>query len=136
MHFLLSQYVIPWSSKKLSCIMLSIMEIVFMVCPATVQEAIWLKRFLGNLNVEANVEKLVITYYDSQTAIAYTKYAKYHSKLKDLETKYNFIKDKATKMNVTIKYISMYEMVADSLTKALTKDTFLSHARFLCLRRL
>ena len=112
------------------------MEAEFIACSAAVQEAVWLKRFLEDLILEVDAEKPVTIYCDSQAAIAYTKNAKYHSKSKHIETKYNFVRDIVTKRNVIIKYISTHQMVADSLTKAVTRDVFKSHARSLGLRRL
>lgn len=134
--FLLSQGAISWSSKKQSCIALSTMEAEFVACSAAVLEAVWLKRFFENLNLDADTEKPVTIYCDSQAAIVYTKDAKYHSKSKHIETKYNFVRDIVTKNGVIIKYISTHEMVADPLTKSVTRDVFQSHARSLGLRRL
>jgi hypothetical protein len=44
--FLLNNGVISWSSKKHSCISLSIMETEFVAFSAAVQKAVWLRRFL------------------------------------------------------------------------------------------
>ena len=43
--FLLNNSAITWSSKKQPCIALSTIEAEYVACLATVQEAIWLKRF-------------------------------------------------------------------------------------------
>lgn len=37
---------ISWSNNKQSCIILSTMEVGYMVCSLTLQKAIWLRRFL------------------------------------------------------------------------------------------
>ena len=49
--FLLNNGAISWSSKKQSCIALSTMEAEYVACSSTVQEAIWLKRFLKHLEI-------------------------------------------------------------------------------------
>ena len=134
--FLLSKGAISWSSKKQTCIALSTMEAEFVACSAAVQEAVWLKRFLEDLDVSKGMGKPVTVYCDSQAAIAYTKDSKYHSKSKHIETKYNFVRDIISKKEVMIQYISTREMVADPLTKAMTRDVYESHAKSLGLRRL
>ncbi|KAK0586217.1 hypothetical protein LWI29_002965 [Acer saccharum] len=64
--FLLSKGVISWSSKKQTCIALSTMEAEFVACSAAVQEAVWLKRFLEDLDVSKGMGKPVTVYCDSQ----------------------------------------------------------------------
>ena len=46
-------------------------------------------------NVEININNTspVTNYCNSQAAISFSKGAKYHIKLKHIETKYNFIRD-------------------------------------------
>ena len=44
--FLLNDCAMSWSSKKQSCIALSTMEAEYIACSSTLQEAIWLRRFL------------------------------------------------------------------------------------------
>ena len=58
-------------------------------------------------------------YCNSQAVISFSKDAKYHSKLKHIETKYNFIRDILAKNEVTIQYMSTHSMIADPLTKAI-----------------
>ncbi|TXG60589.1 hypothetical protein EZV62_015162 [Acer yangbiense] len=71
--FLLSKYAISWSSKKQTCIALSTIEAEFVAYSAAVQEAVWLKKFLEDLDVSKGMGKPVTVYCDSQAAIAYTK---------------------------------------------------------------
>ena len=73
---------------------------------------------------------------DSQTAIAYTKDAKYHSKTKHIDIKYNFVKDMVAHKKVNMKYIPTREMVADSLTKPIPRDIFIKHVKSQGLRRI
>ena len=134
--FLLNNGAISWSSKKQSCIALSTMEAEFVAFSAAVQEALWLKRFLDHLGVIANVADPVLVNCDSQAAIAYTKDPKYHCKTKHIDTKYNFVKDIVARKEVSMKYISTHEMVADPLTKPIPRDVFLTYVKSQGLRRM
>jgi hypothetical protein len=95
--FSLNNGVISWSSKKHCCISLSTMEAEFVAFSAAVQEAVWLRRFLNHLGFYKNETDPVLVHSDSQTSIAYTKDPKYHSKIKHIDTKYNFVRDMVTK---------------------------------------
>jgi hypothetical protein len=83
--FLLNNGVISSSSKKQSYISLSTMDAEFVAFSAAVQEVVWLRRFLNYLGFCENEIDLVLVHSDSQTAIAYTKDPKYHSKTKHID---------------------------------------------------
>ncbi|XP_038978292.1 secreted RxLR effector protein 161-like [Phoenix dactylifera] len=76
--FLLNNGAISWRSKKQICTALSTMEAEFIACSATVQEAVWLRRFLQSLGVIVSAAEPVTVHCDSQAAIAYVKDPKYH----------------------------------------------------------
>jgi hypothetical protein len=61
------------------------MDVEFVAFSAAVQEAVWLRRFLNYLGFYENEIDLVLVHSDSQTAIAYTKDPKYHSKTKHID---------------------------------------------------
>ena len=134
--FLLSRGAISWSSKKQTCTALSTIEAEFVACSAAVQEAVWLRRFYEDLNVVTDATQPVTLYCDNQAAIAYTKDPRYHSKSKHIETKYNFVRDIVAQKEIKIQYISTQQMVADPLTKPVTRDVYAIHSRSLGLRRL
>lgn len=78
---------------------------------------------------------VVTIHYDNQAAIAYTKDPKYHDKTKQIDTKYNFVRDIIKKKEVILKYISTHLMVADPFTKPIYIDVFMVHVRALGLHR-
>ena len=90
--FLLGNLAISWSSKKQTCVALSTMESEFIAFSSTVQEGVWLKRFLDYLKVTSSEEPVTIM-SDSQSSIAYTKDPKFHSKTKHIDIKYHYVKD-------------------------------------------
>ena len=112
------------------------MEAEFVACSVAVQEAVWLKRFYEDLNVITDARQPVTLYCDNQAVIAYTKDSRYHSKSKHIETRYNFVRDIVAQKEVKIQYISMHQMVADPLTKLVTRDVYVTHSRSLGLYRL
>ncbi|KAK2965259.1 hypothetical protein RJ640_015757 [Escallonia rubra] len=92
--FLLSNGAISWSSKKQSCIALSTMESEYVACSVAVQEVVWLKRFLQQLEIVPHVTDPMTIYCDSMAALGYAKDPKYHGKTKHIETRYQFIRDR------------------------------------------
>ena len=110
------------------------MEAKYVACSVTVQEAGWLRRFLNDLEIVTGLRRPVTTYYDNEATISFTKDAKYHSKSKHIETKYNFVRDIVVKKEVLMQHISTHFMVVDPLTKAMTRDVFIAHMQSSGLR--
>ena len=90
--FLLGNSAISWSSKKQTCVASSTMESEFIAFSSTVQEGVWLKRFLDHLKVTSSKEPVTII-GDSQSSITYTKDPKFYSKTEHIDIKYHYVKD-------------------------------------------
>ena len=133
--FLLNNGAISWSSKKQSCIAISIMEVEFVALSATVQEGIRLRRFMEHLINKGDAIEHVLISCDSQVVIAYTKDPKFHAKTKHIYIKFNFVKDMVTRKEVNVMYIETQEMVAGPFTKPVTKEAYFRHVKSLGLRR-
>ena len=127
---------VSWYSKKQTYVALSTMEYEYVACAATVQEAVWLKRFLQCLGITTHSEEVVTLYSDSTAALVYAKHPKCHRKSKHIEIRYHFIRDTVARGEVIMKHISSGSMVADPMTKPIARYVFQSHVGSMGLRRL
>ena len=134
--FLLNDCAISWSSKKQSCIALSTMEAKYIACSASVQEAVWLRRFLQYLEIVKTASEPVTIFCDSMAALACAKDPKYHGKTKHIQIRYHYVRDMVAQKEVILKHISTSEMVADPLTKPIARDVFIRHVKSLGLCRM
>lgn len=91
--FLLNKGAITWSSKKQPCIALSTMEEEYIAYSATVQEVVWLRRFLKHLDIGKDTSDPVTIFCDSMAALAYAKDSKYHGRTKHIDIRYHYIRD-------------------------------------------
>ena len=133
--YILNGGAISWSSKKQSCIALSTMEAEYIAICSAVQEAVWLRRFLKHLSVTQDASDPVHIWTDSTAALAYAKDPKYHGRTKHIEMKYHYVRSMIEKKRVALQHISTSLMVADPLTKPISKELFLAHVKTLGLRR-
>ena len=131
--FLLNDCSISWGIKKQSCIALSTMEAEYVTCTSTIQEAVWLRRFLQDIGVVKTTFELVTLYCDNMAALAYAKDLKYHGKTKHVQISYHFIRDMVTQNEVVLKHILTNEMVTNPFTKPIARDAFVRHVRSLGL---
>lgn len=134
--FILGGGAISWCSKKQDCVALSTMEAEYVACCLAVQEAIWLKSFLHDLNVTPKVDEPVDMHCDNTAAIQFAKDPKFHKKSKHIRRRFHFVREAIRKKDVVINYIPTSMMVADPLTKPIPKSAFVAHVKNLGLRRL
>ena len=112
------------------------MEAEYVARSSTIQEAVWLRRFLQDIGVVKTTFESVTLYYDSMVALAYAKDLKYHGKTKHIQIRYHFVRDMITQNEVVLKHIPTNEMEADPFTKPIARDAFVRHVRSLGLCRM
>ena len=116
---------ITWYSKKQSCIALSTVEAEYVSGSKAVQEIIWVKKLLHMLKFPLSKTTL---YLDNQGAIATTKNPTNHARTKHIDIRLHFMRDKYQKKEFELTYCPTTDMIADVLTKALSKPLHVKHA--------
>ena len=116
--FKLFDNTIIWKSRKQSTVSLSTTEAEFVsLCEATM-EACWIKKLLLDLNIDIDC---IHVFEDNQSTIkAVSNYDQ--KRLKHMDVKYNFIKEKVEQKLIDIVYIKTDEQLADILTKPVSKN--------------
>ncbi|PKI49658.1 hypothetical protein CRG98_029903 [Punica granatum] len=94
-----------------------------------------LMRFLQRLEVATQDSKPVLMHYDNMATLAYAKDPKSHGRTKHIEVRYNFIRDIIAWKEVVLKHISMSQIIADPLTRPISRDCFEAHVRASGLRK-
>ena len=91
------------------------------------QEAMWLRSFLQDLNLTPRVDDPVEMLCDNTAAIQFAKDPKFHRKTKHIKRHYYFVRDAIKTKEVAIKYIPTNKMIAYPLTKLIPRDVFKAH---------
>ena len=110
---------ISWQSKKQSCVSLSTAE--YVALAGTTQEALWLKQLNADLT---GVTDPITVDEDNQSAIAIAKNPQFHGRVKHINIKYHFLREQVNSNNIELKYCKTSEMIADMLTKGLSRIQF------------
>lgn len=114
---------ILWSSKKQSTVALSSTEAEYISLSLCISEACWLRNLLIELCICNNDTKMII-YEDNQSAIRSCKSLQQLKRMKHIEIKFHFIKEKIKQGIVDVVYIRTNEQIADIFTKPLNKQKF------------
>ena len=120
--FLMSEAAVSWLSKKQPVVALSTSEAEYIALSTATQEVIWIRRLLCDLGISLDVPTTLME--DNQSAIAIAYNPVQHARTKHIDIRYHFVREAIQKRLVEVKYCSSREMVADILTKALSKEQF------------
>ena len=95
-------------------------------CEAT-KEAVWLRKFLIDLEVVPNATQPITLYCDNSGAVANSKEPRSHKRSKYIERKYHLIRDIVARGDVKVEKISTHDNIADPFTKSLSSGVLDIH---------
>ncbi|KAL4025380.1 hypothetical protein IC575_013770 [Cucumis melo] len=132
--FTLNGGAVVWRSIKQGCIADSTMEAEYVAACEAVKEAVWLRKFLHDLEVVPNMNLPITLYYDNSEAVANSKEPRSHKRGKHIERKYHLIREIVQRGDGIVTKIASEHNIADPFTKTLTAKVFEGHLKSLGLR--
>ena len=117
--FTLSGSPVSWRSKKQTCVALSTAEAEYIALAAAAQEDVWLQSLLQQLS---GIKISTVMYDDSQSAIAIAKNPQWHGRTKHIDIKFHYIREQVNNGIVQLKFCPTDKMLADILTKGLSRE--------------
>ena len=121
--FYLNGGVINWSCKKQSCVSLSTAEAEFIALSEACKEAKWIHELLKEMCYIVNIPITIME--DNQSCIKMVLNENFNARSKHIDIKYHFVKDYCINNFVNLKYCPTDKMIADILTKPLSKTRLL-----------
>jgi hypothetical protein len=104
---------------------LSSCEIEYMTLSKTAKKAIWIREFLRELEFRSrNDDQLVLIFADNKSAIDLIINSLYHKRTKHIEMRWHWIRKMMNRKKITLRYLSISEMIADGLIKSLSVFAF------------
>ena len=117
--FNLSNAAIAWKSSRQKTVALSSTEAEYMALSSTIQEAVWLAQLSNELGSPL---KPITVYCDNRSTIELSKKDGYKPRTKHIDIRYHYVRDLIKQGLINVEFLSTNKMVADSLTKAVTKE--------------
>lgn len=119
--FTLGGGAISWSSRLQPTVAASTTEAEYMAAAYAIKEGLWLRTLLSELGLDTST---VTIRADNQSAIKLLKNPVFSMRSKHIDIIYHFARERVMRKDITFKYISTNEMVADILTKPLGTAKF------------
>ena len=141
---------VSWSSKRQQTVALSSTEAEYMALTQAAKEAIWVSRFLRELQgIRENTNLNNITdpasensthtpepviskiqnparktciYVDNQGSIALARNPEFHARTKHIAIQEHYVREKVTSGEIELEYLHTGDMIADCLTKNLSRE--------------
>jgi Reverse transcriptase (RNA-dependent DNA polymerase) len=108
---------ISWGSKLQQTVALSSTEAEYMALCAATQEAIHVRRLVGDLGIE--LKEPTIIYEDNQGCIAISKNPVDHKRTKHINLRYHFTRERIESGDIKVEYMATEHQLADLMTKPL-----------------
>uniref|UniRef100_A0A1Y1LCN3 Endonuclease n=1 Tax=Photinus pyralis TaxID=7054 RepID=A0A1Y1LCN3_PHOPY len=121
--FKLCDCTVSWCSKKQPSVALSSTEAEYVALSMAVSEACWLSNLIADFKCGLSNKPIEI-FEDNQSAIKIAKNSESHSRLKHVDIRYHFVKDKVAEGLIKLSYIKTEDQAADMFTKPLGKELF------------
>lgn len=112
---------ISWKSQLQANVNLSTTEAEYVASTEDAREAIWLRNLFDSMGDEADSVKLMI---DNQSTIKWIQNIELHKRVKHIDVRFHFIREKAEEGIITVDYVRSADQLADILTKGLNKNPF------------
>ena len=119
--FTLAKGPVSWRSTLQSTVVLSTTEAEYMVVTEAFKEAIWLYGLIEDLGI---VQEHVDVHYDSQSAIFLAKNQVHHSRTKQIDVRFHFVREIVDERDILLQKIGTADNPADMLTKCVSGIKF------------
>jgi len=120
---------ISWKTKKQPTVALSTCEAEYIALATTIQECLYLKQLLKDLDKCQYSQPEI--YEDNQGTIALAKNPVSRQRCKHVDVKYHFIRSSVNNGDIALVYCPTNEMVADVLTKPVTRCKMMKFDEFI-----
>jgi hypothetical protein len=126
--FVLGGGPICWGSRRQRSVSSSTTEAEYMAISQSSKQAMWIRQFLTDIRRTGYIGKNAYSmrmYEDNQSTIVITKEAQINERTKHIDVAAHYVRELVRRQQLDVRYKHTTKMLADLLTKPLTKEVFL-----------
>jgi hypothetical protein len=120
--FSLGSGVVSWNARKQKTVAASSCEAEYIAAFSAAKENSWLRSVFHGINLP--FENPTTIHCDNNAAICLSEDPLLHDRVKHIDIKYHFIRERAESKELKLKYINTKDNLADIFTKALESPQF------------
>ena len=130
--FMLNSHVISWQSRKQTSVATSSTQAEYQSLSSATKEALWLRMFLEEISFKQ--QDATVIQQDNQLIISLTHNPINHGRTKHIDIAHHHLRECIQKNEIKLAYCPTSNMIADIMTKPLTRIKFESCRSYLDLR--
>ena len=120
---------ISWQARKQKTVAASSCEAEYVAAFEACKEAIWLRTLLDAIGHRPETPTTILC--DNNAAINLSEDPLLHDRVKHIDIKHHFLRERVQSNEITLSYINTYDNIADIFTKALDTRKFTRFREFL-----
>ncbi|GJR37273.1 retrotransposon protein, putative, ty1-copia subclass [Tanacetum coccineum] len=119
---------VDWKSKKQTTIAMSAAQAEYMAASEAAMEAVWIRKFVGDLGVMPSIKEPINMYCDNSAAIIFANDSGIMKGARHFLRRYHFVREQVESGEIKILKVHTDDNLADPFTKALPRGKVTDHA--------
>ncbi|KAJ9546873.1 hypothetical protein OSB04_019416 [Centaurea solstitialis] len=125
--FLLNGGAISWRSSKQSTVADSTTEAEYIAVNEAAKEAVWMKKFIGDLGVVPSIQDPIEIFCDNEGAVILAKEPRSHKRTRHILRKFHYVRKVVEDRDIIMSRVGTDENLADPFTKPLSQTKHDAH---------
>ncbi|GJR61925.1 retrotransposon protein, putative, ty1-copia subclass [Tanacetum coccineum] len=119
--FVVNGGAVDWKSKKQTTIAMSATQAEYMAASEAAMEAVWIRKFVGDLGVMPSIKKPINMYCDNSAAIIFVNDSGVMKGARHFLRRYHYVREQVESGEIKILKVHTDDNLADPFTKALPR---------------
>ncbi|GJR99781.1 retrotransposon protein, putative, ty1-copia subclass [Tanacetum coccineum] len=132
--FVVNGGAVDWKSKKQTTIAMHATQSEYMAASEAAMEAVWIRKFVGDLGVMPSINKPINMYCDNSAAITFANEPGVMKGARHFLRRYHYVREQVESGEIKLIKVHTDKNLADAFTKALPRGKVNEHANGIGLR--
>ncbi|KAJ9561476.1 hypothetical protein OSB04_006636 [Centaurea solstitialis] len=132
--FLLNGGAVSWRSSKQSTVADSTTEAEYIAVNEAAKEAVWMKKFIGDLGVVPSIQDPIEIFCDNEGAVILAKEPRSHKRTRHILRKFHYVQKVVEDRDIIISRVGTDGNLANPFTKPLLQTKHDAHTRSIGIR--
>nr|GEW89795.1 putative retrotransposon protein [Tanacetum cinerariifolium] len=127
--FVVNGGAVDWKSKKQTTIAMHSPQAEYVAASEAAMEAVWIRKFVGDLRVMPSINKPINMYCDNSAAIIFANEPGIMKGARHFLRRYHYVREQVMTGEIKLIKVHTYDNLADPFTKALPRGMVVDHAK-------
>nr|GEU87372.1 retrovirus-related Pol polyprotein from transposon TNT 1-94 [Tanacetum cinerariifolium] len=127
--FVVNGGAVDWKSKKQTTIAMHSVQAEYVAASEAAMEAVWIRKFVGDLGVMPSINKPINMYCDNSAAVIFANEPGIMKGARHFLRRYHYVREQVETGEIKLIKVHTDDNLADPFTKALPRGMVIDHAK-------